>query len=180
MQHAIEKIKNTIRTIPDYPKPGIMFRDVTTVMQDGEAFNLTMNVFEEQFKDHKIDKVVGTEARGFIFGAALATRLGVGFIPVRKPGKLPREVYSETYELEYGQDVLEIHIDALLPNENVLVVDDLIATGGTIVATINLVEKLGAKVNAAAFVVNLPDIGGENVLKERGVDFYAICEFEGD
>lgn len=173
-------IKNSIRAIPDYPKPGIMFRDVTTLMQDPNAFTATIDTFAEKAKDWNITAIVGTEARGFIFGAPLAYKLGVPFIPVRKPGKLPSEVYSQAYQLEYGEDILEIHTDALSAQDNVLMVDDLLATGGTIEATVSLIRKLGANVENACFVVNLPDLGGKKRLDGLGINSFYLCEFEGD
>ena len=175
-----ELIKNSIRAIPDYPKAGIMFRDVTTLMQNRDAFTQTIDLFAEKAKELNITAIVGTEARGFIFGAPLAYKLGVPFVPVRKPGKLPYKVYSQAYQLEYGEDVMEIHTDALTETDNVLMVDDLLATGGTIEATVNLIRKLGAKVENACFVVNLPDLGGEKRLDGLGINSYSICEFEGD
>ena len=175
-----EYIKSVIKTIPDYPKPGIMFRDVTSVLEDHDAFMQCINLLAEHFKDHKFDKIAGTEARGILFGAPLALALGIGFIPVRKPGKLPRETISEEYELEYGTDNLEIHTDALEPGERVLMLDDLLATGGTMIATANLIKRLGGIVEYAGFVISLPDIGGDSRLQEAGITPYAICEFEGD
>ncbi|MDA8621025.1 adenine phosphoribosyltransferase [Psychrosphaera sp.] len=173
-------IKNSIKTIPDYPKAGIQFRDVTSLMQSPEAFAETINAFYQQYKDAGITAIVGTEARGFIFGAPLAYKMNVAFIPVRKPGKLPREVISQDYQLEYGEDILELHTDALSANDKVLMVDDLLATGGTIEATTKLIRKLGATVNDACFVVNLPDIGGEKRLSALGINSYSLTEFEGE
>ena len=173
-------IKSVIKTIPDYPKPGIMFRDVTSVLEDHEAFNKCIELMAEHYKSFKFDKIAGTEARGFLFGAPLALSMGIGFIPVRKPGKLPRATITEAYELEYGTDNLEIHQDAINPGERVLMIDDLLATGGTMIATANLIKRLGGVVEHAGFVISLPDIGGEQKLKEAGITPYAICEFEGD
>jgi adenine phosphoribosyltransferase len=173
-------IKESIQTIPDYPKPGIMFRDVTSLMQNAKAFALVIDRFAEKYIDSGITAIVGTEARGFIFGAPLAYRLGVPFIPVRKPGKLPRAVHSQAYELEYGTDVLEIHTDALGEADKVLMVDDLLATGGTIEATTLLIRKLGAIVHDACFVVNLPDLGGEPRLEKLDINCYSLTEFEGE
>ncbi|GAB3004264.1 adenine phosphoribosyltransferase [Psychrosphaera aestuarii] len=173
-------IKNSIKTIPDYPKPGIQFRDVTSLMQNAEAFSATINAFYERYKDSGITAIVGTEARGFIFGAPLAYKLNVSFIPVRKPGKLPRAVYSQAYQLEYGEDILELHTDALTETDKVLMVDDLLATGGTIEATMKLIRKLGANVSDACFVVNLPDIGGESRLSKLDIDCYSLTSFEGE
>ena len=172
-------IRNNIKTIPDYPKPGIQFRDVTSLVEHGEAFSLAISLLTEPFKNAGVTKVVGTEARGFLFGAPLALELGVGFVPVRKPGKLPRETVAQTYELEYGVDTLEIHTDAISQGDKVLVVDDLLATGGTIEATTKLIRQLGGEVEHAAFVINLPEIGGEKRLEGLGLNVYSICEFEG-
>ena len=173
-------INSSIKTIPDYPKAGIQFRDVTSLMQDPIAFTATIDAFYEKYKDAGITAIVGTEARGFIFGAPLAYKLGVSFVPVRKPGKLPREVHSQAYQLEYGEDVLELHTDALSAEDNVLMVDDLLATGGTIEATTLLIRKLGANVTDACFVVNLPDLGGEPRLNKLGIKCYSLTEFEGE
>lgn len=175
----ISQIKSSIKSIPDYPKPGILFRDVTSLMEDAPAYKACIQVLVEQYKDAGFTKIVGTEARGFLFGAPLALELGVGFVPVRKPGKLPRTTISQSYELEYGTDTLEIHTDAITNQDKVLVVDDLLATGGTVEATVKLIRQLGGDVKHAAFVINLPDIGGEQRLKSLGIDVYSICEFEG-
>jgi len=172
-------IKNSIKSISDYPKPGILFRDVTSLMEDPEAYRATMQVLIERYSNTGITKVIGTEARGFLFGAPLALELGVGFVPVRKPGKLPREVISESYELEYGKDILEIHVDAIVEGDKVLLVDDLLATGGTIEATTKLARRLGGVVEDAAFVINLPDIGGAERLKGIGLNVFSICDFDG-
>ncbi|BBC41443.1 adenine phosphoribosyltransferase [Photobacterium damselae subsp. piscicida] len=178
-QEKIELIQSSIKSIQDYPKPGILFRDVTSLMENPDAYRATMEVLTERYKDKGITKIIGTEARGFLFGAPLALALGIGFVPVRKPGKLPREVIAESYELEYGKDTLEIHLDAIAEGDKVLLVDDLLATGGTIEATTNLVRRLGGVVEDAAFVINLPDIGGEERLKGLGLNVYSICDFPG-
>ncbi|CCN70522.1 adenine phosphoribosyltransferase [Vibrio nigripulchritudo] len=176
---TIAQIKASIKSIPDYPKPGILFRDVTSLMEDADAYRATIALLVEKYKDMGFTKIVGTEARGFLFGAPLALEMGVGFVPVRKPGKLPRETVAQSYELEYGTDTLEIHTDAISKGDKVLVVDDLLATGGTIEATVKLIRQLGGEVEHAAFVINLPEIGGETRLKEFGLNVYSICEFEG-
>ncbi|GKX56960.1 adenine phosphoribosyltransferase [Leminorella grimontii] len=176
-QHQL--IKDSIVTIPDYPKAGILFRDITTLLEDPAAFSATIRLIVERFKDKGIAKVVGTEARGFLFGAPVALALGVGFVPVRKKGKLPRETLSETYALEYGTDVLEIHADSIKPNEKVLVIDDLLATGGTIEATAKLIRRLGGIVHDAAFVIELPELGGRERLASLDIECYSLVSFDG-
>ena len=160
----LQLIKDSIKTIPDYPKPGILFRDVTSLLEDPKAYAESIKLLADRYRDAGVTKVVGTEARGFLFGAPVALVLGVGFVPVRKPGKLPRETISETYDLEYGTDSLEIHVDAIQPGEKILVIDDLLATGGTIEATAKLIRRLGGEVTDAAFIINLPELGGEKRL----------------
>lgn len=157
-----------------------MFRDVTSVLQDHEAFTACIERLKAQFNGMTFDKVVGTEARGFLFGAPLALEMGIGFVPVRKPGKLPREIISESYELEYGTDVLEIHKDAILPGDRVLMIDDLLATGGTMVATANLIRRLGGITENAGFVISLPEIGGHKKLEAHGVTPFSLIEFDGE
>ena len=176
---TVELIRNSIKSIPDYPKAGIMFRDVTSLMEDPKAYQATIQLLVEKYKKGGFTKIVGTEARGFLFGAPLALELGVGFIPVRKPGKLPRPTIAQTYDLEYGTDTLEIHTDAIVEGDKVLVVDDLLATGGTIEATVKLIRQLGGEVEQAAFVINLPEIGGQTRLEGLGLNVYSICEFAG-
>ncbi|GAA6205471.1 adenine phosphoribosyltransferase [Thalassotalea sp. SU-HH00458] len=174
------KLKNAVHTIADYPKKGILFRDVTGILDDAEAFKLTIDLLKEKFQHQGYTKVVGTEARGFLFGAPLALALGVGFVPVRKPGKLPRPTYAEDYQLEYGTDTLEIHQDALTSEDKVLIVDDLLATGGTIEATSKLIKKLGAQAPHAAFIISLPDLGGENKLENLGLSVTSLLQYEGE
>lgn len=176
---TIAQIKSSIKSIADYPKPGILFRDVTSLMEDASAYKATIQLLVDKYKDMGFTKIVGTEARGFLFGAPLALELGVGFVPVRKPGKLPRATVAQSYELEYGTDTLEIHTDAIKEGDKVLVVDDLLATGGTIEATTKLIRQLGGVVEHAAFVINLPEIGGGKRLQGLGLNVYSICEFEG-
>lgn len=171
-------IKSKIRTIPHFPKQGIMFRDITTLLKDPEALKYTIQQFVERYKDKNITKIVGIESRGFIFGSILAHELGVGFIPARKPGKLPAPATRLEYELEYGKDALEIHNDAIEQGDNVLIVDDLVATAGTAKATAQLIEKLGGKVEEIAFVVELPDLKGREKLKDYNI--FSLVEFEGD
>jgi len=173
-------IKSLIRTIPDYPKPGIQFRDITTLLKDAEGLRLTIDQLAARYRDQTISKVVGIESRGFIVGAALAYQLGVGFVPVRKQGKLPGAVRGHDYALEYGTDRVEIHTDAIVPGERILLVDDLIATGGTAEAAVMLIRQLGGEVTECAFIVDLPDLGGMKRLAALGLKAYALCEFEGD
>ncbi len=175
-------IKSRIRTIPDYPKKGIMFRDITTLIKDPVGFRLVIDNFTQRYiqGDIPFDVIVGIESRGFILGGALAYTLGKGFVPIRKKGKLPGKTVSQEYELEYGTDIMEIHEDALIKDNNVLLIDDLLATGGTAEAAAALVEKLGGKVSEMAFIVNLPDVGGEKRLKDKGYKLFCLTEFEGD
>lgn len=175
-------IKSRIRTIPDHPKKGIMFRDITTLLKDPVGFRLVIDNLTQRYikGDIDFDIIVGIEARGFIIGGALSYTLGKGFIPIRKPGKLPSEVISQEYQLEYGTDKMEIHTDAIEKGTKVLLVDDLLATGGTALAAAALVEKLGGVVTEMCFIVNLPDVGGYNKLKDKGYNLYSLTEFEGD
>jgi len=172
-------VKDYIRTIPDFPHAGIMFRDVTTLFSDARGFRIAVDQMLHPFAGEKIDKVAGLEARGFILGGAVAHQLGVGFIPIRKQGKLPGPTISQAYALEYGQAVMEIHADALQPGERVLLVDDLLATGGTAEAGIILIEKLGAVAAGCAFVVELPALGGRAHLEKLGMEVHALCAFAG-
>lgn len=176
---TVSLIKSSIKSIPDYPKQGILFRDVTSLLEDAKAYQATINLLLDRYKSMGFTKVVGTEARGFLFGAPLALELGVGFVPVRKPGKLPRKTIAQTYDLEYGTDTLEMHVDAIQNGDKVLVVDDLLATGGTIEATTKLIRQLGGEVEHAAFVINLPEIGGDKRLEGLGLNVFCICEFDG-
>ncbi len=175
-------IKSRIRTIPDYPKKGIMFRDITSLIKDPVGFRLVIDNLTQRYISEvtEFDTIVGIESRGFIIGGALAYTLGKGFIPIRKKGKLPGKTVSQEYELEYGTDVMEIHDDALKKGEKVLLIDDLLATGGTAIAAAALIEKLGGVVVEMAFIVDLPDIGGSKKIKEKGYSMFTLTEFEGD
>lgn len=174
------QIQSLIRTIPDYPKTGIPFRDITTLLQDANGFAETIHQLSEVAHTYQVDVIAGIEARGFIIGAALAKQMGVGFVPIRKAGKLPAETISQTYALEYGEDQLELHIDAIEAKSKVLLVDDLIATGGTAIAAIQLIRQLQAEVSAAAFVIDLPDLGGMQRLTDLAVPCHALCAFAGE
>lgn len=173
-------IKSLIRTVPHYPKEGIQFRDITTLLKDPLGLKVTVDQLYKRYENESIEKVVGIESRGFIIGAPLAYKLGVGFAPIRKQGKLPAEVVGHDYELEYGNDRIEIHVDAVEKGERILLVDDLVATGGTALAAAELVEKLGGKVVEIACVIDLISLGGRARLEENGYSMFALCEFEGD
>lgn len=177
--NQLELIKSSIKTVPDYPKSGIMFRDVTSLLEVPEAFHACIEIITEEFRDKGITKVIGTESRGFIFGAPIALALNVPFIPVRKPGKLPRETLSQSYLLEYGEDTLEIHKDSIQRGDNVLVIDDLLATGGTVEATVKLVRALQGEVKYAGFVINLPELKGDKHLLSIGVEPFSLVSFGG-
>jgi adenine phosphoribosyltransferase len=172
-------IKDAIRTIPDHHKPGIIFRDITTLLGNARAFRTVVDQLVQPYAGIRIDKVAGIEARGFILGGAVAHQLSIGFVPVRKKGKLPGPTVVQDYELEYGTDTMEVHEDAFAPGENVLIIDDLIATGGTAFAAVKLVEKLGATTAGASFVVDLPELGGLQKLRALGIRADALCAFEG-
>ena len=172
-------LKDTIRTIPDFPKPGIMFRDITTLMTNRAAMGETVKRLADPYRNKGIDNVAGIEARGFVFGAAVACELGAGFVPIRKKGKLPFDTYEQEYELEYGTDTLEIHADAIRGQEKVLLIDDLIATGGTAEAAVQLLRKAGSNVVGAAFVIDLPDLGGLAKIVDMGIPVTALVAFEG-
>ena len=172
-------IKDAIRTIPDHPRPGIMFRDITTLLGNARAFRTVIDQLVQPYAGIRIDKVAGIEARGFILGGAVAHQLSAGFVPIRKKGKLPHTKVSLAYSLEYGIDEMEIHTDAIGQGERVLLVDDLIATGGTAVAAAQLLRQVGADVIGACFIVDLPDLEGSTLLREQGVDVRALVSFEG-
>jgi adenine phosphoribosyltransferase len=172
-------LADSIRSIPDYPKPGIIFRDITTLLGDAWAFRRAVDELVQPWAGSKIDKVAGIEARGFILGGAVAHQLSSGFVPVRKKGKLPHETVSIAYSLEYGVDEMEVHKDAVWPGARVILVDDLIATGGTATAAIQLLRNIGAEVVAAIFVIDLPDLGGAQKIRDLGVPVRTLIAFEG-
>lgn len=173
-------LADTIRAIPDYPKPGIIFRDITTLLGNARAFRRTVDELVQPWAGGKIDKVAGIEARGFILGGAVAHQLSAGFVPIRKKGKLPHETVSMVYSLEYGVDEIEMHKDAILPGERVLLVDDLIATGGTASAAANLIRQMGGELEAACFIVDLPALGGADKLRALDVNVRTLIAFEGE
>jgi len=176
----MNSLASSIRTIPDYPKPGVLFRDITTLLGDARAFRRAVDELVQPWAGTKIDKVAGIEARGFILGGAVAHQLSAGSVPVRKKGKLPHQKVSIAYSLEYGLDEMEMHEDAIRPTERVILVDDLIATGGTAEGAVKLLRKLGADVVAACFVIDLPDLGGAGKLEGLGVPVRSLIAFEGD
>jgi adenine phosphoribosyltransferase len=172
-------VRDYIRTIPDFPHEGIMFRDVTTLFADPRGFRMAIDQMLHPYAGMRIDKVVGLEARGFIMGGAIAHQLSVGFVPIRKKGKLPGKTLSQDYKLEYGEATMEIHDDAVQPGEKVLVIDDLLATGGTAEAGIKLLERLGAEIISTSFIIDLPALGGRKRLEAMGIDVQVLCEFDG-
>src|SRR5450756_1906909 len=172
-------LRASIRSIPDYPKPGIMFRDITTLLGDARAFRRAIDELVQPWAGTKIDKVAGIEARGFILGGAVAHQLSAGFVPIRKKGKLPHTKVSIAYSLEYGLDEMEMHADAILPGERVILVDDLIATGGTAEGAVKLIRQIGANVVAACFIIDLPDLGGADKLRAMDVPVRTLMAFEG-
>ena len=173
-------IKSKIRTIENYPIKGVMFRDITTLLKDPEGLRDSINKLVDRYKDLNIDKIVAIESRGFIIGAPLAYLLNVGLILIRKPGKLPAETIDQDYKLEYGTDRIEVHVDAIEEGEKVLIVDDLIATGGTAEATVRLVQKMKGDIVECCFIIDLPDIGGRDRLENMGQKVFTLCEFEGE
>lgn len=173
-------IESFIRTIPDYPKKGIQFRDVSTLFQDARGFRMAIDMLLHPYAGQPIDKVAALEARGFILGGAIAHQLSVGFVPIRKQGKLPGETMQEDYTLEYGEATMELHTDAFKPGERVLLVDDLIATGGTCEAGIKLIRRAQASIVGCAFIIDLPALGGKKRIEALGVDVYTLCEFDGE
>lgn len=176
--NQLELIKNSIKSIPDCPKVGVTFRDITSLLENPAAFQATVDAIVAQYQDKGITKIVGTESRGFIFGAPVALALGVPFVLVRKPNKLPRATIAQSYSLEYGEDTLEIHTDAIGADDNVLIIDDLLATGGTVDATVKLIRRLGGQVSHAAFVIWLDGLGGDERLKAVGVEPYSLVVFK--
>lgn len=176
----MQGIKDRIRTIPDFPKPGVMFRDITTLLLDAQGFRKTVDELVQIHLGSRIDIVAGIEARGFILGGAVAHQIGAGFLPIRKKGKLPHRTVSETYELEYGTDTVEIHADAVQDGAQILLVDDLVATGGTAAASIRLLQRAGAAVIGCSFIVDLPDLGGRRRLEAMGQRVQTLCAFEGE
>jgi adenine phosphoribosyltransferase len=175
----MKTVKDYIRTIVDFPHEGILFRDVTTLFADPRGFRVAVDQMLHPYAGQRIDVVVGLEARGFILGGAIAHQLGTGFVPIRKKGKLPGTTISQDYTLEYGEAIVEIHDDAIRAGQTVLVVDDLLATGGTAEAGIRLVERLGGVIAGCAFIIDLPDLGGRKRLEALGMDVHALCAFEG-
>jgi adenine phosphoribosyltransferase len=175
----MKTVRDYIRTIPDFPHEGIMFRDVTTLFADPRGFRMAIDQMLHPYAGMRIDKVVGLEARGFIMGGAIAHQLSVGFVPIRKKGKLPGKTLSQDYKLEYGEATMEIHDDAIKAGEKVLVVDDLLATGGTAEAGIILLKKLGAEIVSTSFIIDLPELGGRKRLEDMGMDVQVLCEFDG-
>ena len=173
-------IKSKIRTIENYPIDGVMFRDITTLLQDPEGLRESIDQLVRRYKDLKIDKIVAIEARGFILGAPLAYLLNIGLVLIRKPGKLPSETINQEYKLEYGSDMVEIHIDAIKKGEKVLIVDDLIATGGTAEAAVRLIHKVQGEIVECCFIIDLPDLGGSTKLEKMGQKVFTLCEFEGE
>ncbi|WP_375261240.1 adenine phosphoribosyltransferase [Palleronia sp.] len=180
MSQQKKTVRDYIRTIPDFPQPGIMFRDVTTLFADPRGFRICIDQLLDPFADQRFDKVAALESRGFIMGGAIAHQLNVGFVPIRKKGKLPGSTISEEYVLEYGSATMEVHDDAFKPGERVLLVDDLLATGGTAGAGVKLCERLGAKIVGCAFIIDLPDLGGRKRLEDMGLRVESLCSFEGE
>ena len=182
MQHELavsEYLKDNIRTVPDWPAPGVQFRDITPLLQDPRVFRVLIDAFVHRYMDRRPDVVAGLDARGFILGSVVAYELGLGFVPIRKKGKLPFTTVEETYELEYGSATVELHTDAVKPGQQVLLIDDLIATGGTMMAGKKLLEKLGGRVIEGAAIVELPELGGAQKLREAGLDLFTLVDFGG-
>ena len=178
--NEFDYVRQTVRQVPDFPKPGILFLDITTATKDAKSLNLMIDFLYEKFKDENIDYVAGIESRGFIFGTPLACRLGAGFVPIRKPNKLPAETIKESYSLEYGTDTIEMHADAIKSGDRVLIIDDLLATGGTAVAACNLVKKVGADIVAAAFIIELDPLKGREKIESKGVKVVSMLNYDLD
>lgn len=172
-------LRSCIRTVPDWPAPGVQFRDITPLLQDAKTLRVLIDTFVHRYMGQRIDRVAGLDARGFILGAIVAYELNVGFIPIRKKGKLPFKTVQEEYELEYGSATVEIHTDACKPGERVLLIDDLIATGGTMMAGMKLLQRLGATVVEGAVIVDLPELGGSKLLRDAGLPLFTVCSFDG-
>ncbi|HEY9281480.1 MAG TPA: adenine phosphoribosyltransferase [Eoetvoesiella sp.] len=172
-----EYIRNAVRSVPDWPKPGVTFRDITPILQDPRSFRVLIDLFVYRYMRHRLDLVAGVDARGFILGSVLAYELNLGFVPVRKKGKLPFRTLAEEYSLEYGNASVEMHTDAVRPGQRVLLIDDLIATGGTMVAAAKLLQRLGANVVEAAAIIDLPELGGSGAVKATGLPVYTVCSF---
>ena len=179
-QSPVVRVSSLIRAVPDWPQPGVTFRDITPLLQDAHAFRVLIDLFVYRYMGSRIDLVVGIDARGFIVASALAYALGAGFVPVRKQGKLPAQTFTESYSLEYGQATVEIHRDAVKPGQRVLLLDDLVATGGTMLAAIHLLQKLGSNVVEAGSIVDLPALGGSRAIADTGTPFYSVCQFSHD
>lgn len=180
MKDKFQYVREHVREVPDFPKKGILFLDITTATKDAKSMQYMTDFLYEQFKDEKIDYVTGIESRGFIFGAAVAYKLGAGFVPIRKPNKLPAETIKEEYSLEYGTDTIEIHADALKKGDRVLVIDDLLATGGTALAACNLVKRIGAEVVASAFIIELDPLKGREKIEATGVKVVSMLNYDLD
>jgi adenine phosphoribosyltransferase len=174
-----EFVRRTIRSVPDWPRPGVVFRDITPVLQDPRAFRVLIDLFVYRYMRQRLDLVAGVDARGFIVGSVLAYELNLGFVPVRKKGKLPSRTVAEDYALEYGNATVEMHVDAVRPGQRVILVDDLIATGGTMLAAIRLLQRLGANVVEAAAIIDLPELGGSQAIAATGTPLFTVCRFEG-
>lgn len=172
-------LRNAIRTVPDWPVAGVQFRDITPLLQDAKTLRILIDTFVHRYMGQRIDRVAGLDARGFILGAIIAYELNVGFIPIRKKGKLPFKTVQEEYELEYGSATVEIHTDACKPGERILLIDDLIATGGTMMAGMRLLQRLGATVIEGAVIVDLPELGGSKLLRDAGLPLFTVCQFDG-
>lgn len=176
---AAHYIRDHIRTVPDWPAPGVMFRDITPLLSTPRVFRVLIDQFVHRYFDQRPDLIAGLDARGFIIGSVLAYELGIGFIPIRKKGKLPFTTVEETYELEYGSATVEMHTDAVLPGDRVVLIDDLVATGGTMMAGRRLLERLGAQIIEGAAIVELPELGGSKKLRDTGLELYTLVDFEG-